>query len=137
MGQYQMNMSGEKEPTKRKLLDEGEHIFDIISCEPSVSKSGNDMFIIELKHEVTGYVDKVYPIAVEGKRWFLKQILAACGLDAAKDGVYDWSPTDIIGKKVKGIVEHEDNEWINRQGETVKMKQHRIVAINMASWDGE
>ena len=132
-----MNMASEKEPTKRKLLDEGEHIFEIVSCEPSVSKKGNDMFIIELKHEATGYIDKIYPVATEGKRWLLKQILTACGLPAGQDGIYDWSPDDIIGKKIKGIVEHEENDWINRDGENVKTKQHRIVSVETASWDGE
>lgn len=133
---YKMDMNQEKEPLRKKLLDEGEHVFEIVSCEPSISKSGNEMFIIELKHEESGYIDKIYPISVQGKRWFLKQILAACGLDAAKDGVYDWDIPDIIGKKITGIVEHEDNEYINRAGETIKGKQHRIVSVKEASWDG-
>ena len=36
------------------------------------------------------------------------------------------------------MVEHEDNEWINRQGDTVTTKQHRIVEIKPreeSTWD--
>lgn len=137
MGEYQYDMTSEKAPTRRKLLPEGERGFEVVSCEPSISKSGNDMFIVELKDIETQYVDKVYLVATQGKRWMLKQLLTACGVPAGKDGVYDWSASDIIGKEVNGEVEHEDNEYIDRQGNTVKNKQHRIVSFTAREWDAD
>ena len=131
-------MSSEKPIIRKRLLDEGWRVFEIISCEPSVSKGGNEMFIFEFKDEETQYVDKTYAVATQGKRFFLKSILAACGVPAAADGVYDWEIKDVIGKKIQGLVEHEDNEWINRQGDTVTTKQHRIVEIKPreeSTWD--
>ena len=135
---YKMDMSKEKEVTRKKLLPEGWRKFNILSCEPSVSKSGNDMFIIELEDVETSYIDKIYAISTEGKRWFLKSILAACNVPASQDGVYDWEAKDIIGKQIEGLIEHEDNEWINRQGDKVITKQHRIVefkASELVEWD--
>lgn len=132
------DMSGEQAPTRKKLLPEGEREFIIKSCEPSLSKSGNDMFIIELEDVETKYIDKIYPLAVPKKRWFLKTILAACNIPASENGVYDWEIKDILEKHIIGVVEHEDNEWINRQGETVITKQHKIVEVKPCEeveWD--
>jgi len=130
-------MNQEKAPSKRKLLPEGNRGFEVVSCEPSVSKSGNDMFIVELKDIETQYIDKVYLVATQGKRWALKQLLTSCGVPAGKDGVYDWSTSDILGKEVNGEVEHEDNEYINREGVTIKGKQHRIVSFTEREWDAD
>jgi len=131
-------MSQEKEPTRKKLLPEGWREFKILGCEPSVSKSGNDMFIFELQDEETAYIDKVYAISTQGKRWLLKTILSACNVKAAQDGVYDWETKDVIGKQVNCLIEHEDNEWFNRQGEKVTTKQHKIVEFKeseVQAWD--
>lgn len=126
---YQMDMSNEPQPKRRKLLEEGWRAFKVISCEPSVSKSGNDMFIVEIEDVETQYVETIYPIATQGKRWFLKQLLSACGLDAGKDGVYEWDAKDIVGKEISCLNEHEDQTWINREGETVESKRNKIVEI--------
>ena len=95
------------------------------------------MFVIGMKDKETGYVDSIYAVATEGKRWVLKNILSSCGVKAGADGVYDWSSSDIIGKEVVGEVEHEDNTWINREGNEITSKQHKIVHFHEASWDGE
>lgn len=126
---YSMNMSDEVAPSRKKLLEEGWRDFVIKSCAPSTSKSGNEMFIMDIMDKKTGYMDKIYPIATPKKRWFLKTILAACGIPASADGVYEWNVSDIVGKEVRGLVEHEPNEYINRNGETVKTMQHKIVEI--------
>jgi len=122
-----MDMSKETAPKRKYLLPEGWRRFTILSCEPSVSKSGNAMFLIDVQDDEKNYVDTLYAVSVEGKRWFLKMILTACGIPAGQDGVYDWEAKNIIGKKVMGLVEHEPNEFINREGITVKTTQHRIV----------
>lgn len=125
----QMDMSQEKAPVRKKLMPEGWRKLTIIECEPSVSKGGNDMFIITWRDQETGYEEKVYAVATQGKRWFLKTILTACGIPAGKDGIYDWNTSDIIGKEIIGLFEHEPNEYINRNGETVKTTQHRLTEV--------
>lgn len=132
---YKMNMSEEKKPTTKMLLPEGWRKFKIVGVEERVSKAGNQMFVITAKDEETGYDDTWFAIAEPKKRWFLKSILAACGCKASEDGVYDWDIKDILQKNVLGLSVHEDNEYINREGETVKTKQHKIVDIQETEQD--
>ena len=132
---YKMPMNDEKRPNVKKLLPEGWRLFEIVGAVESTSKSGNQMFIITAKDVETGYEDTWYAVAEPKKRWFLKTILAACGCAASEDGVYDWELSDILNKSISGLVEHEDNEWINRDGETVTNKQHKVVEVQEIGWD--
>lgn len=135
---YSMDMSQEKTPTTRKLLPEGEREFQVSFIEEQVSKSGNKMFKVGLTDKETGYLTDVYLVAEPGKRWALKQLLTACGCEAGQDGVYNWDTHDVIDKHISATVEHEDNEFINRNGETIKTKQHRIVNFDVSKeteWD--
>ena len=117
---YTMNMTNEKAPKRKKLLPEGWRKFTIINCVPSKSKSGNDMFIFTIRDRETAYEEDIYAIATEGKRWFLKNLLTAVGCAAGQDGVYAWDIPEVLNKDFLGLVEHEPNEYINREGETIK-----------------
>jgi len=130
---YKHNMKDEKEPKRRRLLSEGWRLFTILDCREDISKSGNDMFIFTIKDIKTDYEEDVYAVAVKGKRWFLKSILTAVGCSAGEDGIYDWDIPQVINKEFMGLVEHEPNEYINRDNETVKTTQHRIVRIKQTS----
>lgn len=133
-----MDMSEEKEVKRRMLLPEGNRPFIIHSCIESTSKSGNPMIVFTLIDKETKSEDKVYAVAVKGKRFLLKQILTACGIPAGQDGIYEFEINDLLNKEVMGEVIHEENEWINRAGETVKTKQHRIVEFSKpeeVAWD--
>lgn len=136
---YEMDMSNEKKPSRKVLLPEGWREFKIKDMEETMSKSGNNMFIITVTDTKTGNDDTWYSVAEPKKRWFLKSILSACDCAGGEDGVYKWDKSDVIGKKVAGLVEHEDNKWINRDGEEITTKQHRVVDIdvvdNKISWD--
>jgi hypothetical protein len=135
MVQQKHDMSQEKQPNIKKLLPEGILTMVIESCEPSVSKAGNHMMIVGLHNEEEKYTEKVYLVAEQGKRWQLKQLLTACGIEAGKDNVYDWDTEDIIGKKVKVTNEHEDNTWINRDGNEITTKQNRFTDFEQLAWD--
>jgi len=121
---YRHDMS--KESKKKALLPEGWRPFKITACEEKVSKKGNDMFVFTFTDIETGQDEEVYAIAAQGKRWFLKGILSACGVAAAEDGVYDWDMVDVMNKAIRGYVVHEEEEWINRQGETIVTKKSKI-----------
>ena len=129
------DMSQEKKPNIRKLLPEGLLSMIIESCEPSVSKAGNQMMIVELKEKETGYVETIYLVAEQGKRWMLKKLLTACGIEAGKDGIYDWNTEDIIGKTIGALNEPEDNTYINREGVEVKTKRNRFTDFEAVAWD--
>lgn len=126
---YNMNMSDEKKPSNKVLLPQGWRKFKIVGCEDTISKQNNKMFVITAEDKETGYEDTWYAVAEPKKRWFLKSILAACNCKASQDGVYDWDIPDVLNKDVECLVVHEDNEWINREGETIKTKQHKVSDV--------
>lgn len=135
---YSMDMSEEKKPNIKKILQEGWREFQIFSCEEQKSKSGNDMFKIGIKDVATDYEEFIYAISTKGKRWFLKQILSVCGIEAGQDGVYEWDKENIIGKNFMGLVIHEPNSYINRDGQEIKGIQHKISEVKeceIVAWD--
>ena len=129
------DMSGETRPNIKKVLPEGWLSVEIESCEPSVSKAGNQMMIVELKEKETSYIEKIYLVAEQGKRWQLKKLLIACGIEAGKDGIYDWNTEDIVGKQIRALNEPEDNTWINRSGDEITTKQNRFTDFDALAWD--
>ena len=129
-----MDMSEEKKPQTKILLPEGWRKFKIVGCDERTSKAGNKMFVISARDVETGYDDTWFAIAEPKKRWFLKAILDACGCPI-EDGVYTWDVNTIMQKNVSGLVVHEDNEYINRDGETVKTKQHKVVDLQQVEQD--
>jgi DNA-binding PadR family transcriptional regulator len=131
-----MDFSEEKEPTRRVLLDEGWREFKILSVEDTTSKAGNHMFIFTVLDIETDSEDKIYAVAEKGKRWFLKSLLSAVGIKD-NEGEFTWDIPDVVDQKFQGEVRHEDNEWVNREGETIKSKQHRIVSVKASgvAWD--
>ena len=132
---YTQNMKDEKAPKKRILLPEGMRTSEVIGVIYETAKSGNPMFVFDIKDDDTGHVDKFYCVDVEGKRGNLKMILDACMVMADADGNYEWDNPDVIGKKIVCEIVHEPNEYINRKGETVKGVQHRIAEITTLAWE--
>lgn len=121
-----MNMDEEK-PMKR-LLAEGWRVFTIRAGREQLAKnSGNEMVVFTIEDDISGNPDEIYCILAKGKRWTLKTILSACGIERNSDGNYKWTIEGLIGKKVLGLVAHEPNEYINKENKTVKGMQHRIV----------
>ena len=131
MGKYQHDMSGESK--KNAPLPEGWRRFKITACVEKTSKQGNEMFVFNFTDLETKQVEEVYAIATQGKRWFLKMILAACNIPASEDGVYDWDIIDILDQEVLGLVKHEQEEWINRDGKTVTSTKGKIIEVGEAS----
>lgn len=137
--EYIMNMDDEKPTTRKRLLPEGWSKFRINSIQDKVSKSGNEMIIVNITHLKTSYSEDIFLVTVPKKRWLLKKLLESVGITRSDDGNYKWTKDELIGKEFAGLVEHEDNEYINREGVTVKAKQHRINDFdsvdNQIQWD--
>ena len=112
---YDMDMSGESE---KRLIPEGWYEFKIADIGEQTRKAGNPMFkvVCELA-DGTGSIE-VYCIATEGKRWLLKQLLSACGIKPDAEGKFKWDISDVDGSMVHARVEHESEDWIDRQGKT-------------------
>lgn len=135
------DLSDEKAPKRKLLIPEGWRNQQIVSVVYGNSKKGNPQFVFGLLDKEKNYTTDVYAVNLPGKRWVLKSILDACGYKKV-DGKYDLSEENVIkatrGKEISCYFEHEDNEWINRHGETVIEKQHRIVEFKQSEeieWD--
>ena len=100
---YEHDMSNEVRPGT--LIPEGWREFEIVKCIEQVSKQGNDMFVFTIADCKTYQEELIYAISQKGKRWFLKEILGACGVAAAQDGIYKWDIPEVISKIVEGRVE--------------------------------
>ena len=123
---YKHDMSKESDP-KNPHFEDGWHDFEVGNVIEQISKQGNEMFKITLMECELLQEIEVYAIAVQGKRWFLKQLLSATGIAAGQDGVYEWDIPDLIGKIVSGRVENEDEEWIDRQGKKRITQKSKVV----------
>ncbi len=130
------DMTNEKKPNIKQLIPEGWQEFTIESCEPSISKAGNNMMVIGLHYEPTNYTETIFLVTEQGKRWLLKKLLTACGIAAGQDGVYSWDTEEIVGRGIKALVSHEENEYINREGESIKTKQNRITDFDVSETKG-
>ncbi len=129
MQKFKHDMSGEKTPSKKYLFNEGWHTWEVTGIEEKKSKSGKDMFVITLVEDINLQQIQVYAIATPGKRWFLKEFLSACGCAASTDGIYEWGISDVMGKKITGLIEHEDNTWVDREGFERKDKQAKLTSF--------
>jgi hypothetical protein len=133
MGDYQSDMSSEKRPPS--LLPEGNRLVEITEMIPDVSKNGNQMMTTLLTDVATKKSMTVWLVNEKGKRWLLKTLLVSCGLPAGQDGIYDWSPRDVLGKKVVAVVEHFTQPWINREGESVQQEKAKVLEFLVAEKD--
>lgn len=115
---YDMDMQGEDKVEFE--LPDGWHDFEIVKLEEKTSKSGNLMFVAKVVSTINpGIGTDVYLVAEKGKRWFLKQLLKACGCEEDGEGHYLWDISDIEGKTVKGRVEHkQEDDWIDRNNKS-------------------
>jgi len=128
MGKFKMDMRGENDPGMQ--FPEGWHGYAVEHCTESMSKKGNDMFIITLalleNRAITG---DVYAIATPGKRWFLKQFLAACEAPSAEDGVYDWDIRDVLNRHILAQGVSAEEKWVDREGNTRTTTKVKIVGF--------
>lgn len=124
---YKHDMSTEKE--RKGLIPEGWRRFEIYGCEEQTSKAGNLMFKFSILDSELGQDEEIYAIAVKGKRWFLKSILTACGIEAGQDGIYEWDIPDILDKHFMGRVEHYPDTWINRENKEITTTKWKIAEV--------
>jgi len=119
---YDMDMNGEDKVNFE--MPDGWHDFEIVKLEEKTSNQGNEMFVAKVvSAEDAGIGTDVYLVSEKGKRWFLKQLLAACGCEPDDVGHFLWDIPDVEGQTVKARVEHQQEpDWIDRKGITQKGK---------------
>lgn len=124
---YSDNLDDEKKPSIKRLLPEGWRTFQFKAGKEETSKAGNSMFKMNIEDMETEYTEDIYVVRTPGKRWTLKCILSSFGIERQPDGNYTYDIPDLLNKDILGLVAHEPNEYINRQGDIVKTEQHKII----------
>lgn len=135
---YEMDMNDEHAPKKKVLIPEGWRGTKITNAVEKVSKAGNEMILFTFLDVETKKEYEVHAVSVPKKRWLLKQILSACSIAADENGIYKWDLPDVIGQAIDVLIEHEPNEYIDREGKTQKGVQHRVSEVRVTeivSWD--
>lgn len=114
------------------LPDEGYHDLEIVTMEEGISKSNNPKYIINfasaddpanaLQQDITN---------IPGKRWLLRQLLEACGIEPEENEegrkMYNWDISDIEGKTVSAKIIHDKTPFIGRDGNEIIIPKAKIV----------
>jgi len=128
-----------QEKPPKKLLPAGWRVFLLTSAQEGTSKQGKPKVVVDLLDKESGYIDEQHLSTQPGTAWVWARLIRACGI--AKDVSFEVG--DIRNKAVVGLVEHEPNEYINREGDTIKGVQHRITDFKAYEdetekiWNGE
>lgn len=132
---YSMNMNEERPP--QVLLKEGYREFTIVAAREQKSKAGNEMFVATFKDIETQDQIDVYLVATPGKRWVLKTLLNGLGIKKDESGAYNFELSDLVGKNVQGLVKNQNEEWINREGNTVNTLKSKVTEFSPSqiAWD--
>jgi len=99
---------GNQEVKEYVLLEKGEHTLEIVDAVEKMSSNGNEM--IKLTLEKNG--SKVYDNLVFTPKAFFKidQLREAMGEAVNKGEEKDITPADFLGKSVKAMIDHEEND---------------------------
>jgi len=120
-------------PTRDQMFKYGEEVAEgqrevlvLEMIEGKSKTSNNRMFTVTLQDVETKAEMLAWLVAEPKKRWMLKSLLSAIGIEAGQDGVYEWSVEDVIGKQAIAIVGHVQEPWINRDGVEVTSTKAKI-----------
>ena len=136
---WTVGMEGEDEG--KKLWKEGDHtvvIHDVKMVNAQESKSGNPYFFWTLLNDNDDKIE-VRTTLLKGKRWLLKQMLAACGINANDkdpEQKYKFNPQMVVGKKVIISVVNRESSFTTNKGKkitTTKSEVNRVQAIDEKS----
>ena len=131
MSDWEISMAGEQEG--RKLWDEGDYILtvkDVRLVNEQKSGSGNPYFLWNLIEEKSNDTIEVITTLIKGKRWLLKQLLFACGIEAKTndpDEKYSFNSDKVLGKKVLGTIKNKENKYTAKSGNEVTGMKSEIV----------
>ena len=114
------------------LPPEGFVDVEIVKMVEGTSKTGNSKFTIDFANADNAGEGLQQDLTnIQGKRWLLRQLLEACGIEPEinEEGrkIYNWDIPDIEGKTVSAKVEHEPNDWTDRQGTEHHDKRAKFV----------
>jgi hypothetical protein len=129
---WNVSMEGEKDSTRTTLPD-GDHtvaIKEVKLVSAEESKSGNPYFLWTLATD-EGDLDVVTTL-IKGKRWLLKQMLSACGIEAKEkdpEQKYSFEPDDVINKTVVIQIKNVTNTFTGRDGNEITFDKSEVKRV--------
>ena len=137
---WTVSFKDEPESGSKELVD-GLHkgkIKEVIFFSKDESKSGNPYFQWLL--DVEGVKIKHFTTGLKGKRWALKQILSACGIEANPNDPeekYSFEPKDVLEKEVLVTTRNKENRFTGRDDKEVCIMKPEIIRVEKASNDND
>jgi hypothetical protein len=114
------------------LPDEGEHKLEVATMKEETSRAGNPMFrvhFVSCDDPSNGFEQLLTNIP--GKRWLLRQLLEACGIEPEENAegrkIYNWDISDIEGQTVLARIEHDKTPFIGRDGNEVVIPKPKVA----------
>lgn len=103
------------------MPDEGLVNVEVISVEMGFSQTNNPKYTVMLASADNPQdVLQIDLTNIPGKRWLLRQLLEATGIEGQENSegrkIYQWEIDDILGKTVTAKVIHDKTPFTNRQG---------------------
>ena len=103
------------------LPEEGWYDLEVVTMETGISKSNNPKYIINFASASNASNGLQQDLTnIKGKRWLLRQLLEACGIEPEKNKegrkIYDWDVADVEGKTVSAKIIHDKTPFIGRDG---------------------
>lgn len=135
--QWNVSMKDEKE---RVELKDGLHNGEIAEVKfigEEDSKSGNPYFLWSI--ETSEGTLPVRTTLIKGKRWLLKQMLSACGIEANDDDPekkYAFSESDVLGKPICIVVKNKESSFTGKNGDPVTVTKSEVVGIRKPEPEG-
>ena len=124
------------------LPEEGYHDLEVVTMVEGTSKTGNSKFIINFASAIAPNNGLQQDLTnIQGKRWLLRQLLEACGIEPKenKEGrkIYNWDISDVEGKTVSAKIIHDKTPFIGRDGNEVVIPKAKIIEFKKMSVTGK
>jgi hypothetical protein len=132
-GEVKMYNDDMTDDNSRWMPDEGWHDVEVTKLEEGTSKTGNPKFTLSVV-STANYGDGMNQdlTNIPEKRWLLRQLLEACGIEPeVKEGrkIFNWDIPDVEGKTVSVNIIHDKTPFINREGKETIIPKPKIVGF--------
>jgi hypothetical protein len=91
---------------RENLLPEGVHLLTVLDCKEQTSKAGNPMVVLDLEERGGERLRDWLVVTPKTEGWVLHKVARILGREDTPDEL-DFSPAELIGRKVWGDVHHE------------------------------
>ena len=118
----------------RWMPDEGWVDVEVVTMVKGTSQSNNPKYTINLASADEPQNGLTQDLTnIQGKRWLLRQLLEACGIEPQKNeegrNIYVWDISDIEGKTVSAQIQHDKTPFIDREGKERVVPKAKIIAF--------